>query len=112
MDIEKIKEHINDVLIETNFPELGEKKVGKVRDVYIQKDKIILITTDRQSAFDRILAAVPFKGQVLNQISAWWFKRTKHIVPNHVISVPDPNVLIARKCTIFPFEVVPRSFLT
>ena len=112
MDIETITKHLGNVLVETNFPELGEKKVGKVRDTYFSKDRVILITTDRQSAFDRILAAVPFKGQVLNQVSACWFDRTKHIIPNHVISVPDPNVLIARRCEIFPVEVVPRTFLT
>lgn len=112
MDIEKIKEHIDDVLIETNFTDLGEKKVGKVRDTYFSKNRIVLITTDRQSAFDRVLAAVPFKGQVLNQVSAWWFERTKHIIPNHVISIPDPNALIARRCKIFPVEVVVRTYLT
>lgn len=109
---EFILQNINNVLTETDFPGLGEKKVGKVRDTYFSKDKIVLITTDRQSAFDRILAAIPFKGQVLNQVSEWWFKKTSDIVPNHVISVPDPNVLVARKCEIFPFEVVPRAFLT
>ena len=112
MDIKTIQEHIDDVLVETNFPNLGEKKVGKVRDTYFSKDRVVLITTDRQSAFDRVLAAVPFKGQVLNQVSAWWFERTKHIIPNHVISIPDPNVLVARRCKIFPVEVVPRTFLT
>ena len=100
MDIEIIKQNIDKVLKETNFNFLGEKKVGKVRDTYFSDDKVVLITTDRQSAFDRMLAAVPFKGQVLNQISAWWFERTKHIVPNHVISVPDPNALIDRKATL------------
>ena len=112
MDIEIIKKHIDDVLTETNFTNHGEKKVGKVRDTYFSKDRVILITTDRQSAFDRMLAAVPFKGQVLNQVSAWWFEKTKHIVPNHVISMPDPNVLIARRCEIFPVEVVVRTYLT
>ena len=112
MDIATIKENLGNVLTETNLKGLGEKKVGKVRDTYFSKDKVILITTDRQSAFDRILAAVPFKGQVLNQVSAWWFEQTKDIVPNHVLSIPDPNVTIARPCEILPVEVVVRTALT
>src|SRR5882724_12192472 len=98
MEKQIILQNIDRVLRETNFPELGEKKTGKVRDVYIQKNKIILIATDRHSSFDRIIAHVPFKGQVLNQISAFWFKQTRDIVPNHMLAVPDPNVLVARKC--------------
>jgi len=112
MDKEFIEKHLDYVLTETDFDFLGEKKVGKVRDSYFSKDKVVLITTDRQSAFDRILAAVPFKGQVLNQVSAWWFEQTKDIVPNHVLSIPDPNVTIARPCEILPVEVVVRTALT
>src|SRR3954471_250580 len=110
MDIEKIKEHIDDVLIETNFPELGEKKVGKVRDVYIAKDHITLISTDRHTSFDRKIADVPFKGEVLNQISLFWFEQTKDIIQNHVLSTPDPNVLVAKKCTVIPIEMVVRGY--
>src|SRR3989344_9283750 len=73
---------------------------------------MILITTDRQSAFDRVLAAIPFKGQVLNQTSAWWFEHTKDIIPNFVLDVPDPNVTIGKKCRVFPFEVIVRGYLT
>src|SRR3990167_8351634 len=106
MNIQKIKEHINDVLTETNFPELGEKKVGKVRDVYVQKDRLILVATDRYSAFDRNLALIPFKGEVLTQITQFWFEETKNIVPNHFLESPDPNVIIAKKCTVLPVEMV------
>ncbi len=63
MNIEKIKEHIDDVLIETNFPELGEKKVGKVRDIYIARDHVTLISTDRHSSFDRNIAYILLKGK-------------------------------------------------
>ena len=73
---------------------------------------MVLITTDRQSAFDRVLAAIPFKGQVLNMTSAWWFEQTRHIVPNQVLSIPDPNVTIAKKCTVFPIEFVVRGYIT
>ena len=74
--------------------------------------RLVLITTDRHSSFDRIIAHIPWKGQVLNQVSAWWFERTKDIVPNHVISIPDPNVTIAKKCSPLPVEAVVRGYLT
>ncbi len=112
MEIEKIKEHIDDVIKETNFEGLGERKVGKVRDNYIGDSTLVLISTDRHSSFDRIIAHIPFKGGVLNQISAFWFEQTKDIVQNHVIRVPDPNVLIAKKCTVLPIECVMRGYIT
>src|SRR3989338_2906513 len=112
MNIEKIKEHINDVLVETNFTNLGEKKVGKVRDIYIKPDHITLISTDRHSSFDRNIAFIPFKGEVLNQISLFWFGETKDIIQNHVLSTPDPSVLVAKKCTPLLVEVVPRAYMT
>jgi len=98
-------------LTETNFS-FGKKYQGKVRDTYDLGDRLILVTTDRQSAFDRLLAAVPYKGQVLNLTSAWWFKNTETIVPNHLIAIPHPNVVIAKKCTVFPIEFVVRGFIT
>jgi phosphoribosylaminoimidazole-succinocarboxamide synthase len=91
---------------------LGEKYVGKVRDVYSQKDKIIMISTDRYSAFDRNLALIPCKGQVLTQISKFWFEQTKDIVANHVINFPDPNVVIGKKCVVLPAEMVVRGYIT
>lgn len=98
-------------LTETFF-DFGTKYKGKVRDTYDVGDQLILVTTDRQSAFDRLLAAVPYKGQVLNLTSAWWFENTKKIVPNHVVAIPDPNVVIAKKCTVFPIEFVVRGYIT
>lgn len=77
MNTETIKEHLGDVLKETNFPNLGERKVGKVRDVYIRPDKITLISTDRHSSFDRVIAHVPFKGEILNQISLFGSSKPK-----------------------------------
>lgn len=100
------------VLPETNFPELGEKYEGKVRDVYVQDGRRFLITTDRVSAFDRVLGLIPHKGQVLNQLSAWWFAQTAGIARNHVISVPDPNVTIAHEAVPLPVEVVVRGYIT
>ncbi|MCR4280919.1 MAG: phosphoribosylaminoimidazolesuccinocarboxamide synthase [Candidatus Kaiserbacteria bacterium] len=103
---------MTEVLKETNFTTLGEKKRGKVRDIYIQPERLILITTDRHSSFDRIIAHIPHKGQVLNQISAFWFEQTKDIVPNHVLAIPDPNVTVGKKCTMVPVEAVVRGYLT
>ena len=107
----RIKAELNNTLIETSMPE-GEKNIGKVRDQYDLGKIIALITTDRQSAFDRVLASIPFKGQVLNLTSAWWFEQTKNIIPNHIIDVPDPNVSIAKKCEVFPIEFVVRGYIT
>ena len=112
MDIETIKKHIDDVLIETNFTELGEKKIGKVRDIYVAKNHITLISTDRHSSFDRNIAYIPFKGEVLNQISLFWFEKTKDIIQNHVLSSPDSNVVVAKKCKPLPIECVMRGYIT
>lgn len=103
---------LSETYLDKTVPGVGSKIRGKVRDIYSAGDYLILVTTDRQSAFDRILASVPFKGQVLNQTSLWWFHKTKEIVPNAVVSSPDPNVTIVQKCTVFPVEFVVRGFVT
>ena len=108
---DRIKVELNNTLTETSLPS-GDKRTGKVRDQYALDNKIALITTDRQSAFDRVLASIPFKGQVLNLTSAWWFEQTKSIINNHVIDVPDPNVTLAKKCNVFPIEFVVRGYIT
>lgn len=90
----------------------GEKYQGKVRDYYILKNSRIIITTDRQSAFDKILGFIPFKGQVLTQISKFWFDKTKNIIQNHLIAVPDPNVMIVKNAKLIPIEMVVRGYLT
>jgi phosphoribosylaminoimidazole-succinocarboxamide synthase len=119
MDKSLIEQNLDNILKETNFPGLGTLKKGKVRDVYTQGDnpstssgRIILISTDRHSSFDRIIAHIPFKGQVLTQTSKWWFEQTKDIVPNHILSVPDPNVVVGKKCVTIPIEMVVRGYLT
>ncbi|MGB5059697.1 MAG: phosphoribosylaminoimidazolesuccinocarboxamide synthase, partial [Candidatus Promineifilaceae bacterium] len=109
---EQILNAIPECLDQTDFPELGEKYEGKVRDVYVRNGRRTLITTDRISAFDRVLGLIPFKGQVLNQLSAWWFAQTADIVPNHLISVPDPNVTIAHEAQPLPVEIVVRGYIT
>ncbi len=103
---------INNVLRETNFKNLGEKKIGKVRDIYTQKDRIILITTDRHSSFDRIIAHIPLKGEVLTKVSNFWFENTKDIIQNHVIAIPDPRAVVAKRCKVIPIEVVVRGYIT
>ena len=103
---------IPNCLTGTDFPKLGHKYEGKVRDVYIRDEERVLVTTDRVSAFDRVLAVIPYKGQVLNQLSNWWFEKTVDLVNNHVISVPDPNVTIARNADPLPVEVVVRGYIT
>ena len=112
MDIKIIKEHIHDVLEKTDFTFLGTKKVGKVRDVYEMPDRLYLVATDRYSAFDRNLALIPFKGQILTQITSFWFDHTKDIIENHFIMSPDPNVIEAKKCTVLPVEMVVRGYIT
>ena len=107
-----INKNLSRCLTDTFGLNLPGGKRGKVRDSYDLGDRILLITTDRQSAFDRVLASVPFKGQVLNQVSAFWFKNTSDIVPNHVISIPDPNATLAIKCDVFPVEFIVRGYLT
>ncbi|MBK9125623.1 MAG: phosphoribosylaminoimidazolesuccinocarboxamide synthase [Chloroflexi bacterium] len=103
---------IADALDGVDVPGWGERIRGKVRDVYTHGDVRALITTDRISAFDRVLGLIPYKGQVLNQLSLWWFDQTRDIVPNHVVASPDPNVTIAREAQALPVEVVVRGYLT
>ncbi len=112
IDRQTIIDAIPDALLRTDLPELGERIEGKVRDMYLQEGQRVLITTDRVSAFDKVLGAIPFKGQVLNQLSAWWFKQVKDIVSNHVRSVPDPNVTIGVEADALPVEVIVRGFIT
>lgn len=100
------------VLEGTDFPELGARYEGKVRDNYSKDGRRFLVVTDRISAFDRILGTIPFKGQVLNRLAAWWFERTKDVAPNHLVRVPDPNVLECLDCTPLPVELVVRAYIT
>ena len=103
---------IPQALNETHLP-LSGRETGKVRDWYdLPNGQRLIVTTDRLSAFDRILARVPYKGQVLNQLSAWWFEQTKSIIPNHLISIPDPNAAIVEKVNPIAVEVIVRGYIT
>ncbi len=108
-----IRARLHDVLVDAEFPEIPGFGRGKVRDFYdLQDGRIVMVSTDRQSAFDQVLAAVPFKGQVLTAAARFWFEATADIVPNHVIAYPDPNVVVAKKLRMLPVEVVVRDYLT
>jgi len=105
--------HLDAVLSDATIPELPNHYRGKVRDNYDLPDgRRIIIATDRLSAFDRIIAPIPFKGQVLTQIARFWFDATRDLCPNHVIEYPDPNVLVCRRLAIMPVEIVVRDYLT
>ncbi|MBI1812779.1 phosphoribosylaminoimidazolesuccinocarboxamide synthase [Candidatus Peregrinibacteria bacterium] len=109
---DQLRPFLATTLQETNFLSLGKKYAGKVRDVYQQPDRNILIATDRQSAFDHAWCTIPLKGQVLNQLSAWWFERIADAMPTHVIAVPDPNAMVVRTVQILKIEIVVRAYLT
>ena len=106
------RENLQNAINKIDLPELGEKISGKVRDSYVQKDKRIIIVSDRISAFDVVLGVIPFKGQILNQLSSFWFEQTKDLVPNHVIETPDPNVIVVKNCEVYPIEVIVRAYIT
>jgi phosphoribosylaminoimidazole-succinocarboxamide synthase len=109
---ELIRAQLAKTLEKTDFPELGDKYVGKVRDCYSKDGRRTIVVTDRISAFDVVLGTIPFKGQVLNQIAAYWFESTRQIASNHVLSVPDPTVMVAAECELLPVEFVMRAYLT
>lgn len=112
IDKKKIKKTIPYILKGINLPKLGKRHSGKVRDYYVVKDKRITITTDRQSAFDVILGYIPYKGAVLNLLASFWFEKTKNIIQNHLLSVPDPNVMIVRSCKGIPIEMIVRGYIS
>lgn len=100
-------------LIKTvNLKGLGKKRQGKTRDLYVVGDTRIIISTDRISAFDVNLGHIPHKGQVLNQIAAFWFDKTKRIIPNHLLALPHPNVMIVRNLKLIPIEMVVRGYIS
>jgi phosphoribosylaminoimidazole-succinocarboxamide synthase len=100
-------------LTDATFDELPNHTSGKVRESYDLPDgRRLMIATDRQSAFDQVLAAVPYKGQVLNQTATFWFEKTADICPNHILEVPDPNVVIGKRLDMLPIEMVVRDYMT
>lgn len=108
----EIKSQLKYVLSSTHFDFLEDRYEGKVRDCYTSGGERILITTDRLSCFDVVVTTIPFKGQVLNELAVHWFNLSSSIVKNHIIDVPDPNVMVVRSCEILPVEVIVRGYLT
>ncbi len=109
---ERMARELTGTLDRTDFTHLGTAHTGKVRDSYVADGVRTIVTTDRQSAFDRVLGTIPFKGQTLNAIASFWFDATEDIVPNHLLDVPDPNVVRARECELVPLEFVVRAYIT
>ncbi len=109
---ERMAEELSGTLERTSFTHLGVAHTGKVRDSYVSGGVRTIVTTDRQSAFDRILGTIPFKGQTLNAIANFWFDATADIVSNHLLEVPDPNVIRARECELVALEFVVRAYIT
>jgi len=110
---DQVRPFLDNCLEGTHIEGFSDTYIGKVRDNYMTSDgKRILVTTDRQSAFDRNLGLIPLKGQALTQLSSWWFEQTKDIVANHVIEVPDPNVVVGKNVKPVPIEMVIRGYLT
>jgi phosphoribosylaminoimidazole-succinocarboxamide synthase len=114
---QRLPRPLPDPFVDIDLP-LADRRDGKVRASYALPvdhtfgPRRLFVTTDRLSAFDRIITGVPYKGQVLNQLAAWWFEHTADIVPNHVLAVPDPNLLVAREGAPLPVEVVVRGHIT
>ena len=111
--IAQLKAGLDKTVRATDFESLGHKYEGKVRDNYTTKDgRRYVVATDRISAFDRVIGTLPFKGQLLTSMAAFWFEQTKSVAPNHVLSVPDPNVMECVECKSLPVEMVVRAYVT
>ena len=107
-----LRELCSRTLDTTNFAGLGRRIEGKVRDSYVEEKRRTIVVSDRVSCFDVVVGTIPLKGQVLNQMAAFWFEKTRELAPNHLISVPDPSVSIVREVKIQPVEFVTRAYLT
>jgi len=117
IDREQLEALCAQTLDETNFsPDLGDRITGKVRDSYVDPERApgrrTIVVSDRVSCFDRVVGTIPLKGQVLNQMAAFWFEQTREIARNHLIEVPDPSVSIVQECRTLPVEFVMRGYLT
>jgi phosphoribosylaminoimidazole-succinocarboxamide synthase len=112
-DHELIRQALAAPLEATDFDALGDKYEGKVRDNYTTTDgRRYIVTSDRISAFDRVLGTLPLKGQVLQSVTNFWFEQTRELVPNHLLSVPDPNVMLVKECKPLRAEMIVRAYIT
>jgi len=112
IDPSVLRDQCDRTLVRTDLPALGRRIEGKVRDCYVDGERRFIVVTDRVSCFDVVVETLPFKGQVLNQMAAFWLERTRELAPNHLVSVPDPNVSLVRECRPLPIEFVVRGYLT
>lgn len=112
IDPKLLQELCSRTLDETDFPELGTKHTGKVRDSYVRGGQRTIVVSDRVSCFDVVVGTIPLKGQVLNQMAAFWFHKLADVAPNHLLAVPDPSVSVVRECRPLPVEFVYRGHLT
>ncbi len=112
IDVKLLEEQCSRTLERTDLQGLGQRIEGKVRDSYVDGPRRTIVVSDRVSCFDVVVGTIPFKGQVLNQVAAFWFGKTKEIARNHLIDVPDPNVSVVEECEILPIEFVYRGYLT
>ena len=103
-DVTLLRDMCGRTLVRTDFSGLGQRVEGKVRDNYIGDGQRTIVVTDRVSCFDVVVGTIPLKGQVLNQLAAFWFEKTGDLVSNHLLSVPDPNVSVVREVEILPVE--------
>ena len=108
----EIKQQLKNCLSNFEIDNFGKKYGGKVRDNYHFDNKIVMVTSDRVSAFDHVLGTIPFKGQILTEIANFWFEKTKEIIPNHIISNPDPQVMLVKKAKTLPIEIIVRGYIT
>ncbi|MBN2342003.1 MAG: phosphoribosylaminoimidazolesuccinocarboxamide synthase [Deltaproteobacteria bacterium] len=107
-----LKEGLCKTLDDPSLDGYGAPQKGKVRNSYVKDGKRYIVTSDRISAFDRVLGTIPYKGQVLNRVAAFWFEQTKEMVPNHLVDCPDPAVMTVLDCTPMPVEMVVRAYIT
>ncbi|ACL64584.1 Phosphoribosylaminoimidazolesuccinocarboxamide synthase [Anaeromyxobacter dehalogenans 2CP-1] len=109
---DKLRAQLPHTLQQLDLPGLGELYRGKVRDNYSRGDRIVMVTTDRISAFDHVLGTIPFKGEVLSRLTAFWFDKVKDIAPTHIVEVPDPSVMVVKRAKALPIEIVIRGYVT
>jgi phosphoribosylaminoimidazole-succinocarboxamide synthase len=109
-----IRAQLKNLLMKVELDGLGERYQGKVRDNFTDEKTGIrtIVSSDRLSAFDKVITAIPFKGQLLNQMSTFWFEKTKHFAANHIIDIPDPNVVRVHNCKPLPIEIIIRAYIT
>ena len=112
IDKKTIIKNISEAVDKINYPKLGRRHSGKVRDWFVKNNLRILITTDRVSAFDKVLGTIPMRGAVLNKLSQFWFEKTRDIIANHMIGIIDPNIMLVTECQALPVEVVVRGYIT